>query len=668
MPSEPPQRPLGTSLLGGLTLTLLGVAVALALTHPPAAERVPPVELGFAISFAGLAVTGVLAAWARPTSPVGLVLVGAALGFVLPVAAGEYAVHVVVGGREWPGGDVAAWLSSWPQPVAYGLLIVALPLLFPSGELPPRWRRPARAVACLAVLSCLALAVRPGPLNGLVEITNPYGTTALGAAPAALAGLAPPLITLAGLAALISMALRFRRSDGEVRAQFRLVGFAVGVLVLTLAARTAAEASGSGSPALLGTLTLAGFCAVPLGLGLALTRYRLYDADRLIDRAVVYAVVSAGIVLLYVTAVTLLGGALGRRVDLAASVLAAVIAAVLFPLLREGTQRLVARRVYGWRDDPYAVLSSLGSRLDGVRPDRLLEEAVEQLAVSLRLPWVALLDAEGVTQASAGQPRSHVTRLDLSSSAGPAGTLEVSPRTGERDLPERDRRVLKEAGRPLAAAMREAALTRDLLASRERLVRAREEERRRLRRDLHDGLGPVLTGVTLGLDGVLALIDDDPRAAAAMAERVRAEAAQAVTEVRRAVDGLRPPALDQLGLAAALAQRAAALSSASLQITVHAPGLPDLPAAVEVACYAVAVEAMTNVVRHADATCCEVRIEVADVLVLQVKDDGNGQQGAPGVGQASFRERADELGGSLTVHAQPGRGTVVRLELPVQAR
>lgn len=218
-------------------------------------------------------------------------------------------------------------------------------MVFPGGELTRRWRTLARLVSAAALLGATALAVRPGLLSGLVEIDNPYAVPALGPLADVVAGAAPPILSLAGLAALMGLVRRAARSSGSTRAQFRIVGMALAVLLLALLAQAALDAGELGSPAPLQALRLVGFLALPVALGVAMTRYRLYDVDRLVDRAVVYGLVSAGVIVLYVTAVALLGGALGRRVDLGASVLAAGVAAVLFPLLRDGTQRLVARRL-----------------------------------------------------------------------------------------------------------------------------------------------------------------------------------------------------------------------------------------------------------------------------------------------------------------------------------
>ena len=207
-------------------------------------------------------------------------------------------------------------------------------------------------------------------------------------------------------------------------------------------------------------------------------------------------------------------------------------------------------------------------------------------------------------------------------------------------------------------------LTADLQRSREELVGAREEERRRLRRDLHDGLGAQLAGLTMQAGVLRSLVARDPAAAEQLAGELRAELRAAIGDIRRLVHDLRPPALDELGLAGALERLAE--SYGGLRVAVEAAPLPALAAAVEVAVYRIVQEALANVVRHAAATRCTVRLETGpDDLLVTVTDDGRGFTPGPhGVGLASMRERAEEMGGECTVQAAPDGGTVVRARLP----
>lgn len=246
----------------------------------------------------------------------------------------------------------------------------------------------------------------------------------------------------------------------------------------------------------------------------------------------------------------------------------------------------------------------------------------------------------------------------------------IGLRQGQRRLDPADRRVLELLAAPLAVALQATALSAQLQRSRERIVAAREEERRRLRRDLHDGLGPVLTGVGFQADAARNLIRSDPDRAVEVLRRLRRETSAAISDVRRLVDDLRPPALDELGLVGALRERAEQLSDGSgLVVALRAPDvLPSLPAAVEVAAFRIATEALTNAVRHAGASSIEVGISLADGLRVEVRDDGRTGSGTwrPGVGLRSMSERAAELGGSYRAGPAQDGGRVVAT-LPLEA-
>ena len=234
-----------------------------------------------------------------------------------------------------------------------------------------------------------------------------------------------------------------------------------------------------------------------------------------------------------------------------------------------------------------------------------------------------------------------------------------------------DRRLLEDLARQAAAAVHAVRLTADLQRSRQRLVSAREEERRRLRRDLHDGLGPTLAALGLKLETARSRLSGDPRADALLADLAE-RTQRAVSDIRQLVYALRPPALDELGLLGALRQVASAAGAPASHgsgVGLEMPDrLPPLPAAVEVATYRVAQEALTNVVRHSRARACTIRLQVAGAaLRLSIEDDGCGLPAnhRAGVGLASMRERAEELGGTFDIEPRPGGGTCVQVVLPL---
>jgi signal transduction histidine kinase len=250
---------------------------------------------------------------------------------------------------------------------------------------------------------------------------------------------------------------------------------------------------------------------------------------------------------------------------------------------------------------------------------------------------------------------------------------------GSSELSERDQRLLGDVVRQAAAAARASELSASLQASREQIVTAREEERRRLRRDLHDSLGPSLGAVSLRIDTARNLASRNPAEADRLLEQATTDVAGVLADVRRLVHDLRPPALDELGLVRAIDQLTRRLEGPDRTIDVVDDGLDgaELPAAVEVAAFRIASEAVNNVVRHSGARRCTVRLSFTQAvtwgtgraLVVEVRDDGRGipEDVAAGVGMLSLRERAAELGGTVSVECPPGGGTTVRAVLPCAA-
>ena len=444
--------------------------------------------------------------------------------------------------------------------------------------------------------------------------------------------------------------------------------------------------------ALFGSLLL-----IPLSIGVAILRYRLWDIDVVINRTLVYGALSAIVVALYTLIVVALGALFQVRADLAVSLVATGVVAVLFAPLRERLQRGANRLMYGERDDPYAVLSRLGRRLEAtIAPKATLETIVETVAQALKVPYAAInLRQEGehfTTAAEHGTPKGEHLSLPLVYQRETVGHLIVAPRAPGEIFSPADVRLLEDLARQVEMAVHAVRLTADLQHSRERLVTTREEERRRLRRDLHDGLGPTLGYLTLGLDTACRLFTQDPKGAEVLLLELKAQTQEAISEVRRLVYGLRPPALDDLGLIPAIRQQAANhgfliedllsgkgsrwvnSNNNGLVFSVEASeDLPLLPAAVEVACYRIAQEAIANATRHSGASSCHVSLsqdEANGSLELEVEDDGVGvaEDRDAGVGMSSMRERAEELGGTLAVETLPEGGTRVLARLPLSGR
>jgi two-component system NarL family sensor kinase len=425
-----------------------------------------------------------------------------------------------------------------------------------------------------------------------------------------------------------------------------------------------------------------GLIALPLPIGLAvgILRDRLFDIEVFVSRALVYGGLTVGVLATYAIAVTVLSSVAGPGQGYGASLLSTGIAALVALPLRDGLQRLVNRLLYGDRDQPWRAMQRLGSRLEwAADPDRAIPAIADTLADALRLPYVAVevFDEVGriAIAAEHGSAPGSVETLPLVHGAEPVGRLLLGVRSGEHGFRADELALLRDLARQAGAAVHAQRLRDELARSRERLVVAREEERRRLRRDLHDGLGPTLAAIGMRAEAAAAELDRDPGAARAQLEALAAETSTALGDVRRLVDGLRPPALDELGLVGAIASQAARLdrpgegesTRAAISVECRPPTLPELPAAIEVAAYRIAVEAMTNAVRHASARACRVRLEAGSQLTVEVTDDGVGlpDDPRPGTGFESMLERAAELGGELAVERRPGGGTRVLARLPL---
>lgn len=414
---------------------------------------------------------------------------------------------------------------------------------------------------------------------------------------------------------------------------------------------------------------------IPVSILIAILHYRLWDIDVVLNRALVYAALTACVITAYVVSVGYLSGVFHTTDNLAVSLIATGLVAVVFQPIRERLQRTVNRLMYGERDEPYIVLSRLGQRLEAVLvPQAVPATVVSTVRDALRLPYAALAIQAGdglAIAAEVGQQVADLLHLPLSYRGEVLGELRLGPRSSGEAWSRADRRLLDDLARQVGVAAHGLRTLADLQRSRERLVLAREEERRRLRSDLHDDLAPALAALALHADAAGELLERDPAAAARLVSGLQTALRHSVAEVRRLAYDLRPPALDDLGLVEAIRDRTAQFSrsGAGLQVRVEVIGdLPPLPAATEVAAYRIIQEALMNVHRHAEASCCHIRLAIIDgLLELEVKDDGMGlsETYPPGIGLRSMRERAAELGGWCRFERVTPHGTRVVARLPV---
>lgn len=644
---------------------LLAATGAVAVVVPVPAEHVvsdqlPNLVLALVLPLLAAAVLAQV-----PRSPLGRLWMVTGCAGALTLAVHTYARWAVeVRPDTLPAGPAAAWLSSWLWVLGFTPLLTYGLLVFPDGRLPSRRWTPLLAVAVAAVvLPVLGQALAPGRLDGL-PIDNPLGVEAWREACAAARSLGFLCFTAGVAGGAAALVVRWRRGTEAERGQLALPAIAAGLVGATFLVPTVEPLVPylDAVLALEVTVLLASFAV-------AVLRDRVAGAEVVLQRSLTYGLLTGAVAVTYLAVVATLSRLLPVR---GAGLLATITAALLVLPLRDRLQRAVERAVYGDRHDPLAALGRLADRLEAAaEPEAVLDAVAEGIAASLRLPCVQVVVDQGgrdVVAGSSGASDRTLERLPLDLHGERVGALLVAPRTGEQALSRRDLALLSALRRQAAPAVAAVRMAAELQASRQRLVTAREEERRRLRRDLHDGLGPTLAGIGLGLE--VASASSDPRAVHDLLVELKEEASAAVLDVRRLVEDLRPPALDELGLVGALQQHADRLSVRNgTEVVVHAPdSLTRLPAAVEVAAYRIALEAMTNALRHAQPAHCALTLNLDRELHVEVTDDGTGLPASPraGVGLAAMRERAAELGGTCVIAAAAGGGTTVVARLPVQ--
>jgi len=561
------------------------------------------------------------------------------------------------------------------QPLIFIPLTTLLYATFPDGRFIPPWTRTAALVVVVLTVP-MAMAISPETW-GVVFETSPYTL------------LAPIYLFVFGLGGLFLYAQihRYRHVSTPIqRQQTKWVLYGIGIWFALVAVSSPpwlyvqSLPSGSTIPGwVAGTTVLWGLATavIPATLAISILRYRLYDIDLIINRTLVYGALTGMTVGLYVLAIVAFGALF--QSNLLIAVLATAIAAIAFQPLRARLQRGMNRLMYGERDDPYTVLARLGRRLEATQsPEAALSTVVETIAQTLRLPYVAIVSDRGeapAVVASYGLTSDHTLALPLTYQAEAFGELRVARRGSADEFSPGELRLMQDIARQVSVAAHSVQLTSDLRRARQELVSSREEERRRLRRDLHDGLGPALAALNLQAGAVRNLLHEDPHEAEVRVLELKAEIRSTIDEVRRLVYGLRPPALDELGLVEAIRADADRTNHSQgdqrgMMVTIEAPDdMPAMPAAVEVAAFRILQEALANVVHHAQAHNCLVSLSLDGELVLEIRDDGIGlpEVRRSGVGLVSMRERAEELGGVLQVERIPGGGTLVRARLPLEA-
>lgn len=630
--------------LAGLAALVLGLALVSVLAYGHASEDLR--SWTAAVIFTLL---GVRFATHAPRNPIGWLM----------LAIGSTAALTVLTAA-WSTTSAVAWLGSWIWLPTYTLL-PAVALLFPDGRLvTPRWGAALLADGAGTAMMAVGLGVLawPAPRTFWDDSVNGRITPS---AVTYLVAVGLGLVLLAALAGVAALALRWRRQPH----QRGILSWAAGCALLTVVAGVleATVASAFWSLAAL---------ALPAAAAIAVLRYGLFDIDLIIHRSLLYGLLSIALLLLYAAVAY---GATYVVPDGARAAAAVAVVLATFPL-RAVVQSRVDRWLYGDRAEPYRALSGLGHRLGSTLDvDQVLPAIAEHVASALKAPYVrAGVDTPSPRSTIAvGRSRGWPTlRVPLTFRGAHIGEIVVETRAPDEHYSPREVRLLSALADAAGSAAQAVVLTEELRLARERLVLAREEERRRLRRDLHDGVGAALAGTVMQLKTVSRRLPDTDGARQLLAGAT-ADLVDLTGEVRRLVDGLRPADLDR-GLAAALHDLADPFAGSGLSIDVSVDELPALPAALEVAAYHIAAEALANVARHANARHCRIAVgvESGSDLRVEIADDGVGLTAAPprgrrGLGTTSMRERAAELGGSVDIEGVEGVGTRVVARMPFPA-
>ena len=692
-------------VLAGFTLGSFAIGLVFAFlsasNRPPGAADDPAGDIGFVLAFAMFPVIGYVLASRRPENAIGWLMLGMGVFFGVTAIASELGAYLLHSGSR----DAALMLIAFDQPSWVPIVVLPvtfLLLLFPDGHLPsPRWRWFAWALGVGITLVYFSILLDPAPMQEapIPDVANPLGIEAIRPILEAAQFLIL-VIPIGVLASLTALVLRFRRSTGIERLQLRwLLTAAAFVALLYSGAMFASLGSswggGDGDAAWLTwvqNIVILSFALIPLAIGVSVLRYRLFDIDVVINRAVLFGALAVFITLVYVAIVVGVGTLVGSQASPVLSAAAAATVALAFQPLRRRAQRLADRLVYGKRATPYEVLSEFSERVgqtyaneellprmarvlgegtgaaradvwvrigDDLRPEATWPQDAEPLPPR---PASSVEDGD-TTGASMSEPVRHRGEL--------LGALSIDKRAGE-SLSATEAKLVRDLAAQAGLVMRNAALTEDLLdtieqlrTSRQRLVTAQDEERRKLERNLHDGAQQQIVALTVKLGLLERLVERDPAQARSIAGQLQGDATEALEELRDLARGIYPPLLADQGLIAALRSQA---RKSTVPVTVEGDGIGRYAREAEAAVYFSCLEALQNVAKYAAASHVTVSLSDGDgALRFDVTDDGVGFDATTssyGTGLQGIADRLAALGGTIDVRSTPGAGTTVEGILP----
>lgn len=618
-------------------------------------------------SAAAIAFSAIGAAVVRrlPTNRVGWLCLAIGASEAVSGLVTEYGYHAVVSTPgSLPGGAAVASLDAWIWMPGFVAILTLLVAWFPDGRVYRRWVWLPLGLAAVGVVAFVsATAVMAWRLRGptIFSADNIDDGSWLGG----VAGAALPLVLVGAVGCVASALDRLRQSNGRERQQLLWFASGAGLCVVSLVV--------SPSWSIAPLTELIALPLIPAAIGVALLRHRLYDIEFVLNRVAFYAALAAVIGGLYVGVVA----AVTHWFDagsLVGAVIASGVIAVAFDRIRRQLEGVADRFLFGSRHDPAVAMSELTRRLATTANPEALDAIAAAVVASVRLRGARVeitTSNDRQLVGTAGEIDSPTVTLPLRVDGRELGSLSVEASAGA-PLDVAAGRLLEDLAAQAAIAARAISLAVELQQSRARLLEAVEQERRRLRRDLHDGVGTSLVGVVMQLEALSNLVDQNAPASA-LVTTIESETRQLVSDTRRLVHGLAPPVVEEVGLLEAIRQHADRLNRTggrrgtfSVESEMHTT--QRLPVAVEVAAYVIATEAMTNVARHAHATRCMVTLTHDTHLTVEVTDDGIGLNGshAPGVGLRSMRERTEDLGGALAIEPAADHGTRIIATLPLE--
>jgi signal transduction histidine kinase len=606
----------------------------------------------------------------RPDVAVGWLFLAAALGVSIAASGAAWAAAAL--GRDWPGVDWGLWTFSWMwhiREVALGLAF----LVFPDGRITSRMHRGLVVyVAAAAVVTIAVRAFAPGtimtvpskPDGAVPGVVNPLGIDAFASVVDALEGPLGFVGLLALVAPLAWTASRWRTTTGQVRRQYRWVTL-IQLSMLPIPVVVATAPVGLGA-ALAIVYTLAAQALIVI----AILQWRAYDVDVVIRRAILAGLTLAAGLAIYAGIVAAASLAIGSSGSIASTLGAAVTIAALGPvstLIRRGVNRLF----YGRRDDPHVVVTATAGRLSAAAdPAAGIDAVASTLVEQLRLPAVEILDNNGRTVASAGAPGDADDRADLpvDHHGRRLGTLRVTLRRGTDHLTDTEQRLLADVSHQIGSALAAIALVEDLERARIEAVTARDDERLRIQRDLHDGLGSAITAVTLKLDAAANhLTTGDHTAGRHLIRDARHDLHQTLADVRRLIYSLDSDTPTHTLATSVAADTARLLGPAGIRLVVDLAAVPTLDQLVAEQLRWIIGEAVTNIARHAEASRCTIIGTVDDHrLRIEVTDNGCGINGSPpALGRTTMTHRANQIHATIDHHEAKPSGTTVVVTVPL---